>query len=107
MIDTPEPRYWPTRTFAVGDRVRIRISAECCRVWPLGSWAMRLGVIGHPPEHDGLTGEVVDVSQGDDHPYLVDIDQPTTFASDHDVTRRILRYAAVELEPLEDQCPVP
>jgi hypothetical protein len=81
----------------IGQRVRVRISAECREDWGRGPE-------GHPSWADGLTGIVVDkpycVQNANPqalarHPYsvLLDEDGPGgTYG---------LRMAAIELEPIE------
>ncbi len=88
--------------FAVGDRVRIRISAECRLTGPAGSPAGDAGFVGHQPGEDGRLGIIRDPAilnphmgaQG--HVYLVRRDGPPIegfYAG---------WYAASELIPLDD-----
>lgn len=68
--------------FKKGDRVRIRLSAECRLTGPKDSPAGDLGLVGHHGEEDGRSGVVVDSwipnphvdAQG--HPYRVRRDGP-------------------------------
>ena len=113
MIDT-EPRYWEPRTFAVGDRVRIRLSPECAlRI----TWAPSGTITGHLEEEDGRTGTVITKEEACrvvripidamhtpmSHPYLVRFDERFFICPGQAAFSA--HYAAVELIPLEDQCP--
>lgn len=80
------------RGFAVGDRVRVRLS-ECQQDWGPGSWDR-----GHPERFNNATGFVSRIVEDGDswahHPYIVDLD-------DIPVCGTVALYcAAIELEPL-------
>jgi len=90
------------REFKVGDRVRVRLSAECTQPWfitPIhayGSFTKHLD--RHPPQLDGERGEVVGVFEDDGgHPYLVEFDEPVRISLISRVAQALL--ASTELEP--------
>ena len=98
------------REFKVGDRVRIRISAECRVKARDNSPSAALGHLrGHAPWEDGKTGTVIPIpAYVDDngahqgHPYLVKWDQGLDL---HDGLGPVNGdfYASVELIPLGDE----
>ena len=111
MIDA-ETEYWTPRTFAVGDRVRTKLSPECPR---RVTWEPSGTITGHLAEEDGRTGTVITTEEACratgvpsdligtpvSHPYLVRFDE--TFLIAPGAAAFSNHYAAVELEPLEDQ----
>ena len=97
MSDFYEP--W---TPEVGQRVRVRISAECQVRPDPGSGADRSGVIGHVEWEDGLTGVVMPHPVGEamaaqGHRYMVKWDQERIL---DDERFNASPYAAIELEPI-------
>lgn len=79
MIEQDLDRPWipeGTREFLVGDKVRIRLSAECCYVpLPLE------GFVGHDSGEDGRLGKVIEFPRGwfmphDGHTLAVRFDDP-------------------------------
>lgn len=105
-LDAPV-EFWTPK---IGDRVRVRLSAECQRAVEPGSPGAISGQGSHAPQFDGLTGRII--SPGiyaaviaavinRDHAYLVEFDQPITI----DGYRHLVHgdaYAAAELELLTD-----
>ena len=94
---TATPVYWEPWTPAVGDRVRVRLSAECPVTWTHDA-----------PELDGAPGYVRNIFpahewQGQGHNYYVAFDPPVHYP--HGPKRIIMPYfgcvfAAIELEPI-------
>lgn len=93
--------YWRPWRPAVGDRVRVRLSAECqVQGGPL-SYATEIGVRGHFAGEDGRLGTVINegaypylVAQG--HLYEVRFDE-FFYRGRYRVTKSC--YPALELEP--------
>lgn len=97
------------REFKVGDRVRIRLSAEC-----LGGRCITGSAFGHTDLMDQREGTVkVDHSQTDErivrwagidlsHPYLVASDAFDVLGNGRPYELHAF-YAAIELEPLGDE----
>lgn len=92
------------RTFRPGDRVAIRLSAECDLPVDAGSMAARDGIVGHYPVEDGWTGKVTGryvparfARRG--HTVPVEWDEPWIHSG---YRFRGQYYAPIELEPLGD-----
>ncbi len=87
----------------VGDRVRVRLSAECNLKWStVGLSSGRdYGAQRHAPEVDGVVGSVVEqpafTNAPPGHPYPVRYDKPLWVGFNHVAGGN---YAASELEPL-------
>lgn len=115
MIDECDlDRPWEPTTFRVGDRVRVRLSAECdlkARHRDIETGEL-LGTVtdGHVPLADGVTGHViqpparaVEAIIGHPHHFVVRFDEPISYRGR---TYWAETYAAIELEPLprEGEC---
>jgi len=90
---------WEPITFAVGDRIRVRVSLECRVEW-LTNFPP-----GHPIEEDGVCGTVVSMPAQyvqepwvRSHPYAVAFDAPGIRVNGEWWWGGM--FAAVELEPL-------
>jgi hypothetical protein len=88
--------------FDIGDRVRIRVSAECAVLGETTSQQDTLDVAGHPAWMDGLTGTVIGIDDAPElsvqrHPYLVRWDVGRVIDG---LYFRRSHYAASELEAL-------
>jgi hypothetical protein len=102
-----EPRFWTPATlprFKVGDRVRVRLSAECRangRFVSAATGQIRMeGIRGHLTVEDGRSGTVVAIVAGT-HPLKVELDEPLPLNPLTGNRLRFSRYAPIELEPLE------
>lgn len=67
---------WEPISFAVGDRVRVRLSAECRMDWAVPGEDFGHPIVdGHPSNFDGATGVIDEVGSGPpawaSHPYGV------------------------------------
>ena len=101
-----EPRYWEPQTFEIGQRVRVRLSAECQLKPCPGSYYDQIGQVGHPEHENGLTGTVTDFKQ-DERDFLAaqghtidveyDIDMRPTIGDGRQSRGGV--YCALELEP--------
>lgn len=101
-----EPLYWEPWVLSVGQRVRVRLSAECQFRYPTTA-------IGHHPEMDGVAGVVSDApldgfqpcdhsAHDPSHRYSVNFDAPVVLVRGyrHRATSLGQCFAAAELEPL-------
>lgn len=92
-VDTLPANLRP-REFKVGDRVRVRLSAECRRFngrrLPGDTW-----LFGHSDACDGLVG-VVDTLHDDQYGHPI-------FAVFRDLDNEGGFFEAIELEPLDDE----
>lgn len=88
-------------TYRVGDRVRVRLSGECVRAWGgytvFGEKKLRVKTHGHYEALHGRCG-VIDLVNGDDHPYRVVFDRPLRLDARYQLVRGL--FAATELELL-------
>ena len=95
--------FWEPWQPEIGQRVRIRLSAECNV-----SWCDDRYRDGHPIEADGATGTVVKDRPdpplwGATHPYVVVFDEPIVaplFADGRESMWHGNYFAAIELEPI-------
>lgn len=102
---------WEPWSPKVGDRVRVRISAECVPAMPLDSVFARAGCVHHHRAEDGAIGTVdrVDsVSRSGHrvpgHPYHVAFDPGSMFPVQTRSARYLIEgmvYAAIELEKID------
>ena len=100
--------FWQPWRPQFGQRVRLRLSGECERVWPCCNAEDK--VVGHPEVVGGATGTVTFcpahincASKYPDHPYLVRLDQ--TVMCPHGQAIVAAHFAALELDPLDDEEP--
>jgi len=100
-----ETAVWESWAPEMGQRVRVRISAEC-RLRPCpGSYYERIGQVGHPEYEDGLTGTVT--SFGHPHSdflanqgHTIDVEYDTYPDIGEGRRARGGTYCALELEPV-------
>lgn len=96
--ETPQRTYW--QEFKVGDRVRVRLSGECNRVWAAESALANEAIVGHPDEWNGRLGTVVPAVRPElfsHHPVGVEVEgDPVTLGG---IVYQSGRFAACELEP--------
>jgi hypothetical protein len=86
--------YWEPWQPRLGDRVRVRLSAECRAPW---------ADEGHDPRYDGLSGTVAHFPWSSDwpgHPYTVRFDVTLPTENPYEVLVGGY-FAAIELEPLD------
>ena len=93
--------FWEPWTPQVGQRVRVRISAECNIEYPPDADAVRFSghaVFGHPSVLDGMVGKVISGFYSHHHPYNVH------FSDRYEWLDKLWcchSFAAIELEPVE------
>ena len=111
MIEMPSDldRPWEPWTPKVGDRVSVRLNGECKHKFAARSARSHQIFRGvpHAREHDGLTGTVIERPSHwpavpmTSHRYYVRFDVPPVTSYWGGVTT-MAPFAAIELEPLED-----
>ena len=106
---TPTAVRWEPWTPEIGQRVRIRLSAECPRL-RAEPGHKETRTAWHSHSEDGMTGRVVAPTPGvwmprmdiDGHPYLVDFD-PEAVHFEGCISFCALYFAVPELEPIADE----
>jgi len=106
VAETWDRQPWEPFSFKIGDRVRIRLSAECA----VQFWGPR-GVRGHPDGIDGAAGVVTKMGPSnlapwsDTHPICVTFDEPRMVQIRDGGPPKMAEgnyFAAIELEKIED-----